>query len=342
MDADVWVRRAAMAAVPALALAVWLLGRAPHQSAVDASASAAPAAAPTPAAATPIVAGGEKALAARDEARAADPAPTADDAPPPPSAAPPPARAAVDLPLAADAPTLPALRGSAPGRHPLHQAYHEHPAASLCGGLEVRLITASDDPAWSFASIATGDDDAHIRRIGDQVGNWRVAAIDWDRVWVQSGGTRCAVGMHVGAREAHDELRGKSDELLVPASAAPWAVPEDIASAIDKQSETEFQVTRAALDRIYASAAELLGGVQLVPVKRDEAVVGVRLATLPQDSLLDRLGVERNDVVLALNDAPCTTLSGTLAALGDARDKNELVARLERDGQAFDLSVRVR
>ncbi len=341
MDVDVWVRRAAIAAVPALALAVWLLRKPPPAPDAAAPVTARSAAPATPRPAAPLQ-NGERALAQRD----APPPPTPPAAsPPPPASRPPPAHAAVDLPLAGAGPELPLPRGSAPHRHPLHASTHaHHEPASLCGGLEVRLITASDDPAWSFASIATDDDsDAHLRRVGDRVGNWRVTSIDWDRVWVQSGGTRCAVGMHVGAREAQAELHGKHDELLVPADDAPaWSVPEAIAAAIDKQSETEIEIGRAAVEQIYAHAAELLSGVQLRPVKRDETVVGIELATVPADSLFDRLGIERGDIVLALNDAPCTTLRGTLDALGQVRDKDSLVARLERDGQAFELSVRVR
>ena len=52
----------------------------------------------------------------------------------------------------------------------------------LCPGMRVGLIMMSDDPAWSFASIAVSGGKSVLRRQGDAVDGPTVLAMTWDRV----------------------------------------------------------------------------------------------------------------------------------------------------------------
>jgi hypothetical protein len=364
MDADVWVRRSAIAVIPLVAIAIWLLESDPSEAPAESEASSAGAAsllgsgsgsgaAAPGAAATRVVdgprgpspssgpsvdeleraareldgpAGGERRLAGGSARGERTPAPKL------PSRAK--TVAAVELPVA-EAPS-----SSGAGKRGL--------PAGPCGGVEVRLITDSDDPEWAFASLSAGPDDpARMRRIGDQVGQWKLVDIEWDRVWLSSGGSRCAVGMHAGIREAQAEVAGASSlepmVMLGDAEQAPplWRLPQHIASGIEQQSVTEYSITRAAVDAIYAKSGDLLSGLALRPIERNERVVGIELGKIQVDSLLERLGLRTGDVVLSIDERPCITLSGTIAALEGLRDKELVVARLERQGEPFVLQVRV-
>jgi hypothetical protein len=362
MDVDVWVRRSAIAVIPLLALAVWFLAgdpsTAPAQGDLPGGAGE-----PLPeereslTPASPVVDGprtaqpsdgpsladlerAAKHLDEKDPHSATERLGTVVE--PPESVGPrarprPPARvAAVDLPVAESASSV----GGAQTKRGL--------PAGPCGGVEVRLITDSEDPEWAFASLSAGPGKpAQMRRIGDAVGSFQLVGIEWDRVWLSSGGTRCAVGMHAGIREAQAQVAGspslEREELLGDAEQAPppWRVPEHIASAIEQKSVTEYVITRDAVHAIFASGSDLLSGLALRPVSRDERVVGIELGKIQVDSLLERLGLHTGDIVLSLGDRPCVTLADTIAALEGLREQDVLVARLERQGEPFLLHVRV-
>ncbi len=331
MDLDRAIRYGSLAAVPALVAAIWLL-RSPAPK---------PAAVPAASASAPVVGDGLPAIASGKSTDIVDgPRRSA----PPPDA---PAQAAADLPPARPGPA-PAVTSL--GAHVKPKDHHDDSdtfTEGPCGDVRVRLITASKDPKWSFASIATGaDQTAHMRRVGDRVGGFRVAKIDWDRVWLQRGGTRCAVGMHTGARPTHADpvmapVGGKNTILPADDQAPLWQVPDIIASAISQQSDTEYTIAESAVKPIFDAGADLLAGTRMEPLRRDERVVGIALQTVPEDSLLDRLGIQSGDIVLELNGSPCTTFDGALQALQDARQKRQLVALLERQGQRFDLTLSV-
>jgi general secretion pathway protein C len=144
--------------------------------------------------------------------------------------------------------------------------------------------------------------------MGDRVGTWRTAAIDWDRVWVQAGGPRCALPLHgMMARDAGSDRP------------APWLVPEAIAQAIEKRSETEYRIDRSAVSEIFEQGGNLLIGVRLQPLSKSEREFAIELEHVPMDSLLERLGVQSGDVLESLNGVRCATPAATVEALVRAR-----------------------
>lgn len=255
---------------------------------------------------------------------------------------------AVELPEAGDdlgVVAIPDAPGDVTGRHGARASptvADDRPGP--CGGVLVRVITTSADPAWSFASIASGPGDpASLRRVGDAVGPWRVDSIEWDRVWLLGGGARCAATLHAGLREARAAAPRDPGgrPLLAAADDAPpvWQVPAEVARGIQRRSATELLLDPRAVASIYARGVELLAGTRLDPVREGDEVVGVELGSIAPDSLLDRLGVESGDVLRALDRERVASLDGVAAALADARSQRGLVARLARGGAEFDLEL---
>lgn len=327
MDRDAIVRTLALALIPAIAGGLYLARQAPPAPAGASSATAA-APPPEPRGLGPLAG----ALAERGEAALAPPKPSTTALP---SAPPADAVAATNLPLANDpksppkAPRAPAARGS-------------------CSGVEVKLITESDDPSWAFASLSpAAGERAVIRRVGESIGGYRVVKIEWDRVLLAGAGGRCAAAMHFGARQAAGEgdappkqrRRGLPDERRPE---QPWRLSGELVNGIEKLGETDFAVDRELVPAIYAQAGSLLAGLRIEPVRADEDVIGFELGEVRADSLLERLGVETGDRVLAIDETPARDLDALVKALGAARERDRLVARLERHGEAFELKVTVR
>ncbi len=337
MDVDVWVRRIALATLPLVALGIYFCQSDPPAP-DDSTAESAPSAAPSGVShdgipklesarpsASELGRRGEAALAERSPS-ATPPSP---ELPPlPKRARAPKSRAAVDLPSAEDFGSSASRERSAP--------------LGPCGGIEARLITLSEDEDWTFASLALPGEPATIKHVGDRIGNWRLDSIEWDRVWLRGAGSRCAVGMHVGARTAVDELGGEPGALPAddaPKKPPPWHVPSEISQAIERLGEGRFAVDKAVVKGLYERGGDLLAGMKIAPVLDKDAVLGISLGDIRKDSLLDRFGVESGDMLVAINGEPCTTLDATLDALEKARKSERLFASLDRTGKRYELEV---
>lgn len=319
---DVVIRRVALVAIPLIAGGLYLL-RQPRPSP---SAAVASAGVPLGLPPTDLPPG----IQERGEAAYAQP--KSDPKPELPSVA------ARDLPV---------VRPPSAGRSASAPAPAPSPFAA-CGGIVARGITAADDPAWAFASLSpAAGQDAVIRRVGDRIGSWAVDSIEWDRVWLKGGGGRCAVAMHAGAREAQEsqkQLKRGKKPLLSDESVAekPWRLPGEIANSIENVSEREFSIERAMFDSLFARAGDLVTGAKLEPLKRDESVIGLTLDEVQIDSVFQRFGVETGDVVVAIDGEACASLEQVGKALILARERDRVVARLERRGEPFELTLVVR
>lgn len=318
MDRDAVVRSCALGAIPLIVAGLYLARERPK-----------PTPAPAPSVAAPAEPKGLGALAGdlaeRGEAALAAPksntAPSAASAPTAPSAPPADAVAATNLPLAERTRDRPARTPKAPGS---------------CGGVEVRLITDSPDPSWAFASLSPSSGErAVVRRVGERIGGYRVERIEWDRVWLSGGGGRCAASLHFGARDG-DGMPDARDQR------EPWRLSGEMVNGIEKLAETHYAVDRGLIPAIYSQAGRLLAGLSIEPVRHDADTVGFELGEVRADSLLERLGVETGDRVLAIGGTPARDLEALIGALAAARDQSGLVARLERQGEAFELRVTVR
>ncbi len=133
--------------------------------------------------------------------------------------------------------------------------------------------------------------------------------------------------------------------VLAPSDdeAPSWQVPELIARAIDKRSETEFALGRHAVAPIFERGRSLLAGVAVEPVERAGVTV-LSLDGVHDDSLLGRLGVADHDLLLALDGGACDSVAAARDALERWRSaqRARLVARLERDGESFEIEVWIR
>lgn len=319
------VRRVALLLMPLLLGAVYLLRSekpAPPAPVAGASASKPKPAPPPTTSHAPVAAPTPTPAPFSDEA----PLRTAPPERIPPAPLPPIERAgipAVDLPPASATPPPAIAAPSVP--------------ASPCGGLFVRLITVGDDPKQAFASMATSyAAPAQVVHVGDSVGGFRVTKIEWDRVWVQSGGGRCAVGMHFGARDAQE---GAAKELSAEAYAElPWVLPQAIVDGLSKRSEMEFELDAATIAALYARGADVFAGLRMKLVDGP----GLELFDVRLDSFLERLGIEEKDVLVAIDEKPVNSVDAVVKALEAARDHESLTADFTRDGEPFRLTLSLR
>jgi general secretion pathway protein C len=139
-----------------------------------------------------------------------------------------------------------------------------------CETARVVLISASDDPSWSFASIYSEGARPMLRRVGDEVAGFQVESIERDRVRLTSKQFRCeAVLGAVIAVKAPPPPDGRP-------TTRPGGVPPEIAAGIRRTGERAFTVQRGALDAILARQAELFGRMRIAPDKEGLRIAGIK------------------------------------------------------------------
>jgi general secretion pathway protein C len=214
-----------------------------------------------------------------------------------------------------------------------------------CDGVKVVLIMQSDDPEWSFASLAGSDGKSVLRRQGDEINGRTVHFVGWDRVWFTSGGARCQAEMREKA------LAGAPKAAAAAATPEPASttkrrssrkVPLEIASKIHKVSDTEFNVERSVVDQILENQAELMRSARIVPEKEGDKVVGIRLFGVRPDSLLGTLGLENGDRLSSINGFEMSDPQKALEAYARLRTADRLSVSVNRKGKPMTIDFNIK
>ncbi|MCC6552135.1 MAG: PDZ domain-containing protein [Polyangiaceae bacterium] len=211
-----------------------------------------------------------------------------------------------------------------------------------CPSARVVLIAASGDD-WSFAAIAEGGRPPVLRRAGDQLAGYSIAAIGRDRVWLAAGRSRCHVSLGAAPPPPEDPpvKRSGGDAPERGPRRARGALPPEIAAGIRRVGDHEVEVDRYTLDAILERKGELLGSIRALPEKEGDRVTGVRITGVRPGSLLEAIGIRNGDRITSINGLgvdPTTMLQ----AYTRLRGADHLVVAVTRGGAPMSLDVRIR
>ena len=210
-----------------------------------------------------------------------------------------------------------------------HEAPHD---VGPCETARVLLISSTDDPTWSFASISADGGRSMLRRVGDEVAGYSVESIERDRVWLTSKQARCeAVLGAVVAAPKPPPSPGPA-----PPPGRPGSVPPDIAAGFMRTGERSFTVQRRTFEAIIARQAELLGRTRISPDKD-----GLRLAGVRPDSLLGGLGIQNGDHLQQINGFDIADPHTALEAYSKLMSANHLVIRALRGDQTLNFDLKI-
>jgi general secretion pathway protein C len=222
-------------------------------------------------------------------------------------------------------------------------------AAPICDSPAAFIITESTDPLWSVAALqGPGEARPRMHRVGDDVAGKHVEFIGFNprentpSVWLSSGGTLCQAML----------FRTQPVQAAASASAAPAAppppaggpnpVPADIASKIQKISDTEFNIDRSVVDKILENQAELMKSARIVPETKDGKVLGIRLFGIRPDTLLGTLGLQNGDRLDAINGFNMGSPEKALEAYARLRTATELNITLSRRGAPVTIADHIK
>jgi general secretion pathway protein C len=236
--------------------------------------------------------------------------------------------------------------------------------APECDDVAVNIVTESQDPAWSLAQLkGPGDPDAATRRVGDDVGKMKVAYIGYNAekaspaVWLLSNEKLCQALLFSEKKEKAEAAAGGEAAPAAPPAAesaaarraarntarsGAAAVPPEIASKIQKVSETEFNVDRSVVDSILENQAQLMRSARIVPEQKDGKTVGIRLFGIRADTLLGSLGLQNGDRLEQINGYDIANPEKALEAFAHLRSASELTVGLERRGKPTTLAIHIK
>jgi general secretion pathway protein C len=224
-----------------------------------------------------------------------------------------------------------------------------------CDGMQVFIITESTDPLWSVAALqGPGEPHPRMRRVGDDIAGKKVAFIGYNpveqtpAVWIESGSTVCQCMLFrtqpaVGAAPAPAAAPVASAAPPEPpkSTGAP-SLPPDIASKIQKVSDTEFNIDRSVVDKILENQAELMRSARIVPEQKDGKVVGVRLFGIRPDTLLGSLGLQNGDRLETLNGFNMASPEKALEAYARLRTASKLNVSVNRRGTPVSINLNIK
>ena len=170
-------------------------------------------------------------------------------------------------------------------------AHAEGAADPHAGALRLWGIAFAGDEARAIIE----DTETHAQalyRLGDRVGDGRLASIGWDRATVAFDGGEAVLEM---ATEP-----APTAETAPATDTAPAPEPSD---RIRRTGENAYLVDRREIAGALGNPSGLLTQLRAVAEVRDGRPAGFRLFRIREDSLFARLGLHDGDVVERVNGA---------------------------------------
>lgn len=234
--------------------------------------------------------------------------------------------------------------------------------APTCPGIRVHIVTEAEDPAWSRAALQRdGDDKAEVYRVGDAVGDRKIAYIGYNprerspAVWLESGSSLCQALLFQDTSAPGPSGRPTATPAAPPLPRkvtighAPRpehkklsAVDTKLGSKIRKLSDTQVRVSPAAVDDILRQPDQLMPDSGVVPESENGKVKGIRVFGIRPNTLLGQLGLESGDRVETVGGVKVTSPDKAIEGYDKMRGASSLKIRVTRHGQPVTIDVQIR
>ena len=213
----------------------------------------------------------------------------------------------------------------------------------------VRLVASMvvpQRPELSFASIeAQGK--TLLYRQGMQVDGHEVLGIREHRVFLRPAGRPlCQIAMFKPPQPIAPPAPVAKAEPAAAAEAAPKASggisEEELNQGITQVSDTNYNVSRALLDKVLSNQAELMRAARIIPFEENGRTVGVKVYGIRRSSLLGKLGVQNGDVLRTINGFDLSSPDSALEAYTKLREMDQFSIAMVRRGQARTMEYSVK
>jgi general secretion pathway protein C len=233
--------------------------------------------------------------------------------------------------------------------------------APACPGIHVHIVTEAEDPAWSRAALQRdGDDKADVYRVGDTVGDQKIAYIGYNprarspAVWLENGSSLCQALLFADAPRAG--APGGVPPVSSPPPPTPVTIPSaprpqhkplskvdpKLASRIRQLSDTQVRVSPAAVDDILGQPDQLMPSSGVLPESENGNIKGIRIFGIRSNTLLGKLGLESGDRVESVGGVKVTSPDKAIEGYGKMRGAGSLKIQVNRRGHPVTIDLLIR
>ncbi len=212
-----------------------------------------------------------------------------------------------------------------------------------CGFGKVILISASTDPAWSFAAIDDGSGKSTLRRQGDEISGHTLQQVAWDTVWFTDGSNKsCQLKLgDEGPARAAKTTPTRTRRRPTRSRRSSRQLSDAQLKKISKVSDTEYNVERSLVDELIQDQAALMKSARITPVKEGGQIVGVRLRRVTDGTLLHSIGMRDGDTLRSINGFSLTDPQKALEAYGRLQSASNLKVEVTREGKPTTIELNI-
>lgn len=195
-------------------------------------------------------------------------------------------------------------------------------------------IAASNDDGRGSAVIKSGAIE-QVFSVGDALpasGRVVLAKVMPQQVVIDNNGTYELIKLYDGpgiAVPARPVTRPASD------SSASMPGPETSRASVNERSALAGQYRR----QLYDNPESLASVVSVSPVRQEDRIVGYRIAPGADRAAFDAFGLQRGDIVTAVNGLALSDASNTVKLYQLMKDATDATFDIERDGGTVTVSV---
>jgi len=233
--------------------------------------------------------------------------------------------------------------------------------APACPGIHVHIVSEAEDPAWSRAALQRdGDDKADVYRVGDTVGDQKIAYIGYNprarspAVWLENGSSLCQALLFEDAPAAG--AAGGTPPVRPPPPPSPVTIPSaprpthkplskldpKLAARIRQLSDTQVRVSPAAVNEILGQPDQLMPQSGVLPESENGNVKGIRIFGIRPDTLLGKLGLESGDRVESVGGVKVTSPDKAIEGYDKMRGAGGLAIQVNRRGKPVTINLQIR
>lgn len=110
---------------------------------------------------------------------------------------------------------------------------------------------------------------------------------------------------------------------------------------LKRKDDGHYTITRKGADAVLTSLPSLARAVRFAPEAQGGKTIGFRLVSLKPSAMLARVGLQKGDVVTALNGSELTSPDKALEAYGKFRSTGIMRASYLREGKPLSVEVKV-
>lgn len=193
----------------------------------------------------------------------------------------------------------------------------------------------------SLAAIVGTDMKAGLHRGGTEVEGSRIRAIQSDSVILQTSTGFCRLVMFEvdGApKPVRPPIATKKQESRPkrrPAIDRNAGLSDtEISDGIEKINDTNYNVSRAMLNKVLDNAGRLIGIAAVSPKVEGGRSAGMEIRGIRSNTLLTKLGIENGDILESVNGQSLTSTDAALGAYTTLRTADKFDLSLRRGGKS--------